>query len=29
MRRYNQQRTLIELEINPSNGKVVAVKVVE
>ena len=29
MRRYNQQRTLIELEINPSNGKVVAAKVVE
>jgi hypothetical protein len=29
MRPYNQQRTLIELEINPSNGKVVAAKVVE
>ena len=29
MSRYNQQRTLIELEINPSNGKVVAAKVVE
>ena len=29
MRRYNQQRTLIELEINPSYGKVVAAKVVE
>ena len=29
MRRYNQQRNLIELEINPSNGKVVATKVVE
>ena len=29
MRRYNQQRNLIELEINPSNGKVVAAKVVE
>jgi hypothetical protein len=29
MKRYNQQRTLIELEINPSNGKVVAAKVVE
>ena len=29
MRRYNQQRTLIELEINPSNGEVVAAKVVE
>ena len=29
MRRYNQQRTLIELEINPSSGKVVAAKVVE
>ena len=29
MSRYKQQRTLIELEINPSNGKVVAVKVVE
>ena len=29
MLRYKQQRTLIELEINPSNGKVVAAKVVE
>ena len=29
MSRYKQQRTLIELEINPSNGKVVAAKVVE
>ena len=29
MRCFNQQRTLIELEINPSNGKVVAAKVVE
>ncbi len=29
MQRYNQQRTLIELEINPSNGDVVAAKVVE
>ena len=29
MRRYDQQRTLLELEINPSNGKVVAAKVVE
>lgn len=29
MKYYNQQRTLIELEINPSNGKVVAAKVVE
>ena len=29
MQRYNQQRNLIELEINPSNGKVVAAKVVE
>lgn len=29
IRRYNQQRTLLELEINPSNGKVVAAKVVE
>ena len=29
MLRYNQQRNLIELEINPSNGKVVAAKVVE
>ena len=29
MSRYNQQRTLIELEINHSNGKVVAAKVVE
>ena len=29
MKRYNHQRTLIELEINPSNGKVVAAKVVE
>ena len=29
MRSYNKQRTLIELEINPSNGKVVAAKVVE
>ena len=29
MRSYNKQRTLIELEINPSSGKVVAAKVVE
>ena len=29
MRNYNKQRTVIELEINPSNGKVVAAKVVE
>lgn len=29
MRSYNKQRTLIELEINPSNGKVVTAKVVE
>ena len=29
MSRYKQQRTMIELEINPSNGKVVAAKVVE
>lgn len=29
VRPYNQQRTLIELEINPSSGKVIAAKVVE
>ena len=29
MKNFDKQRTMIELEINPSNGKVVAAKVVE